>query len=245
MKHHPAPNARTARLQKSTGVAAFALVVLFASLPTPVRADLDAVLDHMHATYGGGETPPALVERGRTASLRRGVGALERIWSGDNFRIAIDYAGGAEIRLLQGESAWQQGRPANPAQRGAMLLQARRIGLPWQLRAHRAALVDQGESTDADGRRRHRVLWPLGPGLSLTVEIDPASGQLLRSEGAVDSGGARMVFATEYSAFKADAKPPFAARERHFALGEFIGETRLTEVTIAPPPPASLFAPGE
>jgi hypothetical protein len=224
-------------------VAAFPLVILLVSLPAPVRADLDALLARMHATYGGGETPPALVERGRTASLRRGVGALERVWSGDNFRIAIDYAGGAEIRLLRGERAWQQGRPANPTQRGAMLLQARRIGLPWQLRVHRSSLVDQGESTDADGQRRHRVWWPLGPGLGLTVDIDPENGQLLRSEGTVDSGGARMVFATEYSAFRADAKPPFAARERHFALGEFIGETRLTEVVIAPPPPASMFEP--
>lgn len=222
---------------------------VFLCLAGAVRADLAPLLDRVTAAYGGGATPTALLEKGTTTSLRRGTGPVERLWArggsdGDRFRIVIDYPSGTEKRALSGARAWQQDRPATAAFRGAVVLQAARMALPWRLRDAGAVLSDQqGTVPGPDGRARRVVGWSLEPGIALTAEIDPDSGRILRSVGRLGEGDARMEFATEYYEFMPGAPYGFAARERHFAMGQYIGETRLTEVTVPPSVDDRSFGP--
>ena len=221
---------------------------VFLCLAGAVRADLAPLLDRVAAAYGGGATPTALLEKGTTTSLRRGTGPVERLWArgggdGDRFRIVIDYPSGTEKRALSGARAWQQDRPATAAFRGAVVLQAARMALPWRLRDAGAVLSDQGTVPGPDGRARRVVGWSLEPGIALTAEIDPDSGRILRSVGRLGEGDARMEFATEYYEFMPGAPYGFAAREQHFAMGQYIGETRLTEVTVPPSVEDRSFGP--
>lgn len=54
----------------------------------------------------------------------------------------------------------------------------------------------------------------------------------LKSTGRVATGALLAEFITEYSEF-VDARPiSYAARERHYAMGQYIGETRISEVGV-------------
>ncbi|MBL8488041.1 MAG: hypothetical protein JNK22_13220 [Rhodocyclaceae bacterium] len=221
--------------------------ILLLCCVTAARADLEPLLARVAAAYGGGPTPAALLEKGTTTSLRRGAGPVERLWAGDadgdRFRIVIAYPGGTEKRTLLGARAWQQDRPATAAFRGAVVLQAARMALPWRLRDAGRALSDQGTAPGPDGRPRRIVAWSPEPGVALTAEIDPESGRILRSVGRLGEGDTRMEFATEYSEFMAGTPHGYAARERHFAMGQYIGETHLTEVSVPAAPGDGLFTP--
>lgn len=226
--------------------ALFAFLFVMAS---PAMADdLTTLLDKMVAAYGGGATPPALLERGTTVSFRRGQGSVERLWAqgdaaGERFRIVIAYPGGTEKRAMIGPEAWQQDRPASAAFRDAVVLQAHRMALPWRLREARAALIDRGLQPASDGSLRRVVDWPVEPGMTISAEIDPANGRILRSVGRLEVMGSLMEFATTYADFVVGARPGYAATEQHYAMGQHIGETRLTEVSVPPGVDDAVFRP--
>lgn len=198
----------------------FALLCSGPALAGDVLKDLFA---KTAAAYGA-KPPAARVEHGMTTSFRRGEGALLRLYKApDRFMIRIDYATGAETRSLVGAAAWQQGTLANPILRGAIALQTARIALPWNMLGSPAAVVDLGAGSTPDGKPVRAVEFALGEGLKLIVEIDPASGRMLRSRGIQSLGGGTMEFATDYSDFRTIGGRLHAAREEHFAMGRHTG----------------------
>lgn len=209
----------------------------------PAMADASSFLAEAVAAHGGGKAPLALHERGVTTSMRRGEGAVERWWQApDRFRIEIRYANGEESRLLNGAQAWQQGRPASVPFHGALVLQAARIALPWRLLDNAAQVVDLGLQNVEGGVAARVVEWPLQPGMKIVAEFDPASRLLLRSRGILTLAGASMEFATRYESYTPVEGRLVALVEQHFAMGQFIGTTRLESVSFAAVLPAPTFS---
>jgi len=219
-------------------------VVLWLALATPALADVGAFLAAVVAAHGGGATPTAIHERGMTESLRRGSGAVERWWQApDRFRIEIAYPGAAESRLLRGDEAWQQGQAATAAFRGALVLQAARMALPWRLQENARSVTDRGSGTDSAGKPVRTLEWPVQAGIRLIVEIDPTTHLILRSRGVLTLNDASMEFATGYEDYQVVAGRKVALRERHFAMGQYIGSTTLASVEFPAALPAPTFAP--
>jgi len=199
------------------------------------------LLAKIAAAYGT-TAPAAIVEEGTTTSFRRGDGKLLRQYqSPDRFSIRIDYSTGSEARVMVGEKAWQQGMPANPMLRGAIALQVARIALPWNMLAKRSSLVDLGPVA-APGSG-HAIEFPLEEQLKLIVEVDPASGRILRSRGIYRMGEGTMEFATAYSDFRANNGRLHAAREEHYAMGQHTGYSVIEKVSYPKNLPDSAFTP--
>ena len=214
------------------------------ALALPALADAGALLAEVVSAHGGGATPGAIHERGVTESLRRGKGPVERWWQGpDRFRIEIRYPGAPESRLLNGADAWQQGQPATAAFRGAVLLQAARMALPWRLHDNAARVTDLGTATGASGKPVRTLHWQVQEGIRLIVEVDPDSRLILRSRGILTISGSSMEFATGYEDYKSIDGRKVAMTERHFAMGQYIGSTTLDSVEFPAVLPAPTFSP--
>jgi hypothetical protein len=197
------------------------------------------LLAKVAAAYGT-TAPAAIVEEGTTTSFRRGDGKLLRQYqSPDRFSIRIDYSTGSEARVMVGEKAWQQGMPANPMLRGAIALQVARIALPWNMLAKRSSLVDLGPVASGG----HAIEFPLEEQLKLVVEVDPASGRILRSRGIYRMGEGTMEFATAYSDFRTINGRLHAAREEHYAMGQHTGYSVIEKVSYPKNLPDSAFTP--
>lgn len=204
---------------------------------------LDALLERIAAAYGDPTPPASIVQRGRTLSRAQGEGSLVRAYRApDVFRIEIDYPANPELRILSGPQAWQRNRPMSEAFRGALVLQAARVALPWNLFAARDALRDAGEHKFGEGRL-HFIELPLGEGLKLIAEVDPDSGRILRSRGILQHGNSEMVFGTIYEDFRSSAGRLHAAVEHHFAMNRYIGRSHIDSVEYGRPLPDSLFRP--
>lgn len=213
----------------------------------PVRAappePLPELLARVAATYGAAP-PAALRETGRTISFRRGEAPLVRLYRApDRFRIDIAYAGGSERRGLVGERAWAQEQAANPMLRAAIVLQAARMALPWNLLAAGPAARDRGGVRDANGRDLREVEWDLAGDLKLIVEIDPESALIRRSRGILAASGNTLEFATVYEDFRRFDGRLRATREQHFAMGQAIGHSVIETVDFPASLADSAFAP--
>ena len=218
--------------------------LLWLALAAPVQADAGALLAKVVAAHGGGNAPTAIHERGVTESLRRGNGVMERWWQApDRFRIEIDYPGEAESRLLRGGEAWQQGRPASAAFRGALVLQAARMALPWRLLENAQRVIDLGAGKSSSGKPLRVLEWPVQEGIKLIVEIDAESRLILRSRGVLTINNAAMEFATGYEDYRIIGGRRVAMTERHFAMGQYTGTTRLDSVEFPAVLPAPTFEP--
>ncbi len=224
---------------------ALALAMLLAGWAGSATAELGTVLDRVARAYGEASPPATIRQSGRTLSQMRGEGPLLRAWGGaERFRIEIHYPGGEEIRIVDGLEAWQGAQPMSGPFRGALLLQAARVALPWNLLAARQALRDGGEQRLEDGRTLHRVDWPLDDGLHLVVEIDPESGLIARSQGILAApDGSQMPFGTVYEDYRRIGGRTYAAVEHHFAMNRYIGTSTIEAVEFDVPLPAQLFRP--
>ncbi len=210
----------------------------------PALADVGAFLAEVVAAHGGGATPAAIHERGTTESLRRGSGPVERWWQApDRFRIEIRYPGAPESRLMRGSEAWQQGRPATAAFHGAVVLQAARMALPWRLRDNAERVSDLGAMPAADGKPVRSLAWQVQEGIRMIVDIDPATHLIQRSRGVLTVAGASMEFATGYEDYRLVDGRRVAMTERHFAMGQYIGNTTLEQVEFPAVLPAPTFEP--
>lgn len=206
-------------------------------------AELEALLQRIASAYGDPTPPATIVQRGRTLSRAQGEGTVLRAYRApDVFRIEIDYPVNPEVRILSGAQAWQRNRPMNDTFRGALMLQAARVALPWNLFAARATLRDGGEHKFGEGRL-HFIELPLGEGLKLIAEVEPDSGRILRSRGILQHGSSQMVFGTVYEDFRNHAGRLYAAVEHHFAMNRYIGRTHIDAVEYGTPLPDSLFRP--
>lgn len=214
------------------------------ALTAPALADAGAFLARVVAAHGGGAAPAAIHERGVTESTRRGKGPVERWWQApDRFRIEIRYPGAAESRLLRGAEAWQQGRPATAAFRGALVLQAARMALPWRLLENAQRVSDLGTRPDSTGNPARMLEWQVQENIRLIVEIDPATLLIRRSRGIMSFNNAAMEFATGYEDYRTVDGRQVAMTERHYAMGRFIGTTTLDSVEFPAVLPAPTFSP--
>lgn len=213
-------------------------------LAAPALADVGALLAEVVAAHGGGAAPTAIHERGTTESMRRGIGPMERWWQApDRFRIEIAYPGAAESRLLRGAEAWQQGQPATTAFHGALLLQAARMALPWRLQQNAQRVVDLGAGRSSQGRPVRILEWPVQEGIKLIVEIDAETRLILRSRGILTLDRASMEFATGYENYRSVDGRRVAMTERHFAMDQYTGSTKLDSVEFPAVLPAPTFDP--
>lgn len=207
-------------------------------------AELGPLLERIERAYGKPTLPGSILQRGRTLSGSRGEGVLLRAWRGaERFRIEIRYPAGVETRIVDGAVAWQRGKPMSEAFRGALILQAARVALPWNLLAARNTLRDGGEHLIAD-IRLHFIEFPLGEGLTMIAEVDPDSGRILRSRGILSARhGGDMVFGTVYDDFRSTDGRLYPAIEHHYAMGRYIGRSVIETVEFDAPIADTLFRP--
>jgi len=202
-----------------------------------------SVRDQLVARYG--EQPPAAIRQtGTTTSFSRGEGALVRLFKGpDRFRNEITYSSGQEVRTLIGPMAWQQSKPATPALRSAIVLQAARVALPWNMLARWSETHDLGTEADDNGNTLQVIELELEPLLKLVIHVDRASGHIVRSRGVMEVGTRSMDFATRYSDFRSQGGRTYAAREQQFAAGQHTGFSVIERIEYLDALPDSAFAP--
>jgi hypothetical protein len=197
--------------------------------------------------YGG----PAAVAR---AALRREEGTVTSLLHpGQRGRIVRAYArparlrvevtfdGETEVRVLDGDRGWRQGREAAGPHLVSMILQAGRLDLPALLQAFAGRLADRGE-VEADGKRLRALALELRPGVVLEADLDPATGRILRSRGRAE-GGMPVEFVTTYGDFRRVDGLLVAFHEGNWANGSTTGETVLTRVEVPGTLPDATFRP--
>jgi len=216
-----------------------------------VSADegVDKLLDKVAKAYGGTDLlvrTQALKQTGTTYSTMRGASGpvLRAYQHPDRLRIEIHYPGRQpESRILLGPHAWKQRVPVGGPFHGAMVLQAARMGLPYNLLEARKRVHDRGKVTAENGKTLRVVELPLDQGLHVIVEIDPSSGRILKSRGALSTGGGAMEFQTTYEDFRRHEGRLYAAKEGHYAMGQRTGHTQIERVEFSDQWPESLFQP--
>lgn len=199
--------------------------------------------------YGGEKALATLVfrESGRITTPMRGdrEGAITRIYRRPaQLRVEVSFPGETpEVRILDGKRGWRQGQEATGMPFDAMVLQAARFALPLNLLERRGEVKDLG-TVSRDGKERRVLELPLGGSLSMTAEIDPATGRVLRStaKSAGGMGGMSMSvggtpgegveFATTYDDFRKVDGVLFAFKEGNFAMGQHTGDTVLEKIEI-------------
>ena len=220
---------------------------LLAGAPVADRSGTTTVIDKVVAEYGGRKAfaaAHALRQKGRVTTETRGSAALVREFSRpDRLRVELKYPGNTEVRLLDGGSAFREGRPVGGPMRDAMLLQAARLDLPALLDEARGRVGDLGVQ-QRGGVALRALLVPLGFGLELTVFVDERSGRIRRSEGSVPAGAmGRVEFSTDYSDFRRAKGVLFAFTEENFASGTRTGQTQLETVEVMDALPAATWSP--
>jgi hypothetical protein len=163
---------------------------------------------------------------------------LERfLLAPDRYRAATSIGGvEREILVLDGSRAFRDGAEVTGLARADLIrLEAARTFLPGALARERASLVDRGEAR-VGGRRVYLVELPLHEQASLTAEIDPSSGTILRARTRVATWQA----VTTFSRFRRVAGILFPfAEEMEASDGK--RTLLLDQVEVLPPPvlPAS------
>lgn len=221
--------------------------------------DLDALLRKSVEAYGGVDALSTLVfrQKGRlTSGMREGKeGTIVRSYRRpDHLRVEVSFPGEeTEIRALDGDKGWSQGREAQGMPFHAMTLQAARFALPLNLLERKDELKDLG-TVSRDGKSLRAVELPLGGNRSIVAEIDPESGRILRSaartaaspgmDSAMGRGGRESIeFATTYGDFRTVRGVLFPFREGNYAMGQHTGDTVIEKVDVLRSLPADTFQP--
>lgn len=234
---------------------ALAILAACFAAPQPALAAPDRVeqlVARVLEAYGGRaalQRAQVVRQEGTVTSLMHpGPGRIVRLLQRPaSLRVEIAYPGApAEVRVVHGghgdrDGVEVTGTPAH----AAMVLQAARLALPLALAEPGARVADRGE-LERDGRRLRALALALPGGLEVVAEIDPASGRILRSTGAMPVPGAsgRIEFATAYSAFKQVGGVLFAFHEENWARGQHTGDTSLEKVELLRAAPPGAFDEG-
>lgn len=224
-------------------------VSLFAG---PARADgsLDDLLRKTVSAYGG-ETAlrnaPAVRHTGKVTSLLRGgmAGDIVREFERpDKLRVVIRYGPDTEVRVYDGKTGWREGKVVAGPPLDAMVLQAARMALPVALLDRKDRLLDKGV-TRFEGKEIRSLALPLGGGLTLTVDIDTATGRIVRSSGTGGTamGGRPLEFVTRYDDYNMIGGILHPLKEGNFANGFVTGETFLSKVELLASFPPGTFRP--
>jgi len=213
--------------------------------------DIERLVAQTIKAYGGEKAlrnAPAVRHTGQVTSRMRGgaTGSIFREFERPNrLRVVIRYGSETEDRVYDGKTGWRQGKIVTGPPLDAMVLQAARMDLPLILLDRKKDLVDRGP-TAYEGMEVRTLELPLGGGLALTVDIDPASGRIVRSSGRGGrggTGGIPLEFITSYSDYRIvdGILSPF--REGNFANGFVTGETTLSKVEVLKSLPPGTFQP--
>lgn len=239
------------RIARIAAVAWMAASMLLSWQGVPSAAEsVDSVVRRAVDAYGGEkalEKARHIRQFGTTTSIMRpgAKGTIQREFTApDRLRVQVVFPGDIEIRIYDGKDGWRSGRKVDGPPFDAMVLQAARIAMPLNLLRNRKKLVDRGTGS-VDGKAVRTLELPLGGGLTLTVDIDPESGRIVRSAGRGGSGTGRpsLEFVTGYSDYRKVGEVLFAHREGNFANGVVTGETVLERIELPPTLPPSTFKP--
>ncbi|HMC21556.1 MAG TPA: hypothetical protein VKL19_06895 [Thermoanaerobaculia bacterium] len=154
-----------------------------------------------------------------TPAMRPGQGALTREWQRpDKLRVEIVYPTNTEIRIVNGDHGTQNGKEATGMGLDAMRLQAARLVAPLLLLEKKSSLHATGNSIEI----------ALSPSMTLTLEIDPQSGHIVRSTSKTSG----TEFSTDYSDFRIVDGLLFALREENTAGGTKTGTNEISKVEV-------------
>jgi hypothetical protein len=204
----------------------------------------------MAAAYGGRERLEKIVAMRQTGHVNAAVrvsssGPVARTYARPlKLRVEVgDPAKPTEVRVLDGEKGWRNGQPVTGMSYDAMVLQAVRLDLPFQLLTHQNKLVEK-EPLDREGKKLRVVELPLENGLSVTAAIDPETGRILSSTGNTAAGAmGRMSFETTYDDFAKVEGVLFGFKEVNVAGGTKTADTVLTVIQLLKSAPADAFKP--
>jgi len=235
-------------MKKSLLVEACSLAL--AACSAAAAEDLSALVDKIANAYGGRaalENFTALRETGRVkpaASTGGSVPTVRTYARPLKLRVEIGAASKpGEVRVVDGEKGWRNGQESTGMGYEAMVLQAVRLDLPFQLLSQLKTLVEK-ETMDYQGKRLRVVELPLEHGLSIKAGIEPETGRILFTAGTTKSGSAGpMTFETRYDDFQTVEGRLFAFKETNFAGGTKTAEIVLTKVELLNAPPADAFKP--
>jgi hypothetical protein len=230
-----------------SAVAAPLLALAITAGPAPSK--VGPLVDKVIEAYGGKaalEKYPVLVQEGYVAAHQAAdVGRLMRIYERPRkLRVTISYPGSmAEQRILDGPRGWRDGREVTgtPPQ-AAMILQAARMELPLSPLGGVDRIVDEG-TVDRDGRSLRALTLPLGDGLSVTAEIDPESGRIVRAVTRMPGGVGSLEFVTAFSDFRKVSGTWVPFKEENFVQGRHSGTTELITVEYLVEAPTGAFRP--
>ncbi len=246
-------------MRRTAAVLLAAILFAWPAVSTGADEVLDLVKKSVNA-YGGEKALATLIflESGKlTATMRGGKeGSIARLYQRpDKLRVEITFGDETpEVRILDGKTGWRQSLEASGMPLDAMVLQAARFALPLNLLQRWRDLKDKG-MVARDGRKLRVIELPLGGKLSITAEIDPATGRILRSTAKSAGGmggmsmsvggtpGAGVEFATTYDDFRKVDGFLFAFKEGNFAMGQHTGDTVLEKIEILKTLPDGALTP--
>jgi hypothetical protein len=216
--------------------------------PRAFAADeVTPLLDKMAAAYGGSQRLEAVSTVRQTGKVEAATsigrsGRLLRVFTRPR-KLRVEVGQGGEVRVLDGTRAWRDSKEVSGPAAQAMVLQAVRLDLPWQLLANRNKLVEH-ESQEFHGKRVRMLLLPLDQNLSVAAGIDPATGRILHTVGSASGGPMGVMrFETEYDDFRTADGVLFAFKETNLANGTKTADIALTKVEVLRTPPEDAFKP--
>jgi len=193
-------------------------------LLTTLNNSIDDLADKVIRAYGGSAAWQKVVsfrETGRVIpAMRPGEGKLTRQWQRpDKLRVEIVYPSNTEVRIVEGDHGTQNGKEATGMGLDAMRLQAARLAVPRLLAEKRAALRSAGDNA---------IEIQLSPQMTLTIEIDPQSGHIIRSTGKASG----IEFTTSYDDFRMVGGLLFDFREENSAQGTKTGTNEIAKIDV-------------
>src|SRR6266550_3774170 len=146
-------------------------------LVAALNNNLDNLIARVMAAYGGSAAWSKVAgfhETGTvTPAMRPDEGKLTRDWQRpDKLRVEIVYPTSTEVRVVDGDHGTQNGKDASGMGLDAMRLQAARLALP--------PLLIEKRQTLRQLENRNVIEIPLTPSMTLTIEVDPATGRIVR-----------------------------------------------------------------
>jgi len=193
-------------------------------LTAALNNSIDDLVAKVVTAYGGGAAWQSVASFRETGTvipaMRPGEGKLTRHWQRpDKLRVEIVYPSNTEIRVVEGDHGTQNGKEATGMGLDAMRLQAARLGLPLLPEQNKSSLRNAGENT---------IEILLAPQMTLTIEVDPASGHIIKSVGKAEG----IEFTTRYSDFRMLDGLLFAFREENSAQGTKTGTNEIDKIEL-------------
>lgn len=213
--------------------------------------NLEALIDKVAAAYGGRASLEQIVAVRQTGRVEPATqsgkpGPISRTFARPlKLRVEVgDPAKPNEVRILNGASGWRNGKESNSGMGyEAMMLQAARLDLPFQLMSHRKELTEK-DPEELQGKRLRVVQVPVEHGLSILAGIEPKTGHILFSKGTTSAGpSGPTMFETRYEDFRKTDGLLFAFKEINFAGDTKTAETMLSKIELLKSSPEEAFKP--